>query len=164
MALNTYQYPMPSKGATTKLDLWKACIVGVGLNDTVCDNIRDEEYDSYENQVQRYLNDFDVRNRGGEIVWCIHFRKFEFSSRCIMATQTLSPGYWWQFSPGLCLTGIGDNAKIFPQKSPQFFFLIQIWPKTSAHRPPHWLDDMDSTLRRAPGKKKPSQFLAYNDH
>ncbi len=67
MALNTYQYPMPSKGATTKLDLWKACIVGVGLNDTVCDNIRDEEYDSYENQVQRYLNDFDVRNRGGEI-------------------------------------------------------------------------------------------------
>ena len=117
MALNTYQYPMPSKGATTKLDLWKACIVGVGLNDTVCDNIRDEEYDSYENQVQRYLNDFDVRNRGGEIVWCIHFRKFEFSSRCIMATQTLSPGYWWRFSPGLSLTGIGDNAKIFPQKS-----------------------------------------------
>jgi len=40
---------------------FKACIVGMGYNDTVCDNLEKEDrWDQHEINVQRFKSEFDI--------------------------------------------------------------------------------------------------------
>ncbi len=44
----------------TNLLMWKVCHIEHGFNETVCDNLSNDQYESFQNQVQVRVNDFSM--------------------------------------------------------------------------------------------------------